>query len=382
MLSYKGQHLFFYEFFTRPTYLYERDGFSCPLLKTSDKNHTKIKWLWYFYHMEMTSEINEKIKLLKEKYSQMGQDMSSYLDGLLLSNYLTYWDYIRLDTLLSLQQPQTDFPDEQIFIMYHQITELYFKLCLHEIEQISNNGRNVLDNGDDRGWKDTLDPDFFLERLKRLNNYFKALTGSFAIMIEGMDRNQFLKFRMALLPASGFQSAQYRKIEITSTDFINLVHKDKRAQYSGTVTNSMIEDMFNYSYWKSGATELKTGKKTLTLQQFEKKYKDEFIATGKEFKDRNIWKKYVGLSDDDRAREDIQQELKKFDANVNINWPLVHYKSAAKYLSKDSADIAATGGTNWQKYLPPRFQKRVFYPELWNEKEIEEWGLAFLNEKE
>ncbi|MBT5402831.1 MAG: tryptophan 2,3-dioxygenase, partial [Crocinitomicaceae bacterium] len=174
--------------------------------------------------MEMTSEINEKIKLLKEKYSQMGQDMSSYLDGLLLSNYLTYWDYIRLDTLLSIQQPQTDFPDEQIFIMYHQITELYFKLCLHEIEQISNNGRNVLDNGDDRGWKDILDPDFFLERLKRLNNYFKALTGSFAIMIEGMDRNQFLKFRMALLPASGFQSAQYRKIEITSTDFINLVH--------------------------------------------------------------------------------------------------------------------------------------------------------------
>ena len=83
--------------------------------------------------MEMTSEINEKIKLLKEKYSQMGQDMSSYLDGLLLSNYLTYWDYIRLDTLLSIQQPQTDFPDEQIFIMYHQITELYFKLCLHEI---------------------------------------------------------------------------------------------------------------------------------------------------------------------------------------------------------------------------------------------------------
>ena len=66
----------------------------------------------------------------------MGQDLSSYLDGLLQSDYLTYWDYIHLDTLLSLQTPKTAFPDEKIFILYHQITELYFRLILNEIEQI------------------------------------------------------------------------------------------------------------------------------------------------------------------------------------------------------------------------------------------------------
>ena len=70
----------------------------------------------------MENNINEKIKLLEDKYAQMGQDLNSYLDGLLLSNYLTYWDYIQLDTLLTLQNPKTDYPDEQIFIMYHQIT--------------------------------------------------------------------------------------------------------------------------------------------------------------------------------------------------------------------------------------------------------------------
>ncbi len=330
--------------------------------------------------MEIRPEIADRIGKLEEKYAQMGQDMTSYLDGLLMSNYLTYWDYIRLDTLLSLQQPLTDFPDEQIFIMYHQITELYFKLCLHEIEQIANNGRMVLDNGDDRGWKDQLDPDFFLARLKRMNNYFKALTGSFEIMVDGMEPEQFLKFRMALLPASGFQSGQYRKIEICSTDFINLVHKDKRKSYSGTITNSMIEEMFEYSYWKSGATELKTGKKTLTLEQFEKKYRNEFISWAKEYKSKNLWQKFLELSQEDQNREDIRSELKRFDANVNINWPLVHYKSAVRYLNRDSKDIAATGGTNWQKYLPPRFQKRVFYPALWSEKEIEDWGLSFLNQ--
>ncbi|MBL4706239.1 MAG: tryptophan 2,3-dioxygenase, partial [Flavobacteriales bacterium] len=139
------------------------------------------------------------------------------------------------------------------------------------------------------------------------------------------------------------------------------------------------DEMFEFSYWKSGATELKTGKKTLTLKQFERKYKSEFIACGKEYRTKNIWQKYKELSETDQNREDITQELKKFDANVNINWPLCHYKSAVRYLNKDAQDIAATGGTNWQKYLPPRFQKRVFYPELWTDKEIEDWGLSFLN---
>jgi len=52
------------------------------------------------------------------------------LDGLLMANYLPYWDYTHVDTLLTLQNPKTDFPDEVIFIIYHQVTELYFKLCL------------------------------------------------------------------------------------------------------------------------------------------------------------------------------------------------------------------------------------------------------------
>jgi tryptophan 2,3-dioxygenase len=62
--------------------------------------------------------------------------MNAYLDGLLTSNVTSYWEYINVETLLSLQRPKTDFPDELIFIIYHQITELYFKLSLHELVQI------------------------------------------------------------------------------------------------------------------------------------------------------------------------------------------------------------------------------------------------------
>ena len=312
--------------------------------------------------MEITPQIIERLELLEKKYSAIGQDMLSYLDGLLYNDSVKYWDYVEVDTLLSLQKPRTDFPDEVIFIMYHQITELYFKLSLREFEQI--------------GIQENLTAKFFVDRVNRINRYFEALTHSFDIMIEGMDREQFLKFRMSLLPASGFQSAQYRKIEICSTDFKNLVDKDVRDSIK---EDSTIAELFEHIYWKEGATELATGKKTLTLIQFEDRYKDEFIQLGEKYKTLNLWQSYLRLTPEEQALPEVINALKRNDTNVNINWPLSHYKSAVRYLQKAPADIAATGGTNWQKYLPPRFQKRIFYPALWSEQEVEEWGKAWVD---
>jgi len=312
--------------------------------------------------MEITPQIIERLELLEKKYSAIGQDMLSYLDGLLYNDSVKYWDYVEVDTLLSLQKPRTDFPDEVIFIMYHQITELYFKLSLREFEQI--------------GIQENLTAKFFVDRVSRINRYFEALTHSFDIMIEGMDREQFLKFRMSLLPASGFQSAQYRKIEICSTDFKNLVDKDVRDSIKEDRT---IAELFENIYWKEGATELATGKKTLTLIQFEERYKDEFIQLGEKYKTLNLWQSYLRLTPEEQALPEVKNALKRNDTNVNINWPLSHYKSAVRYLQKSPADIAATGGTNWQKYLPPRFQKRIFYPALWSEQEVEEWGKAWVD---
>jgi tryptophan 2,3-dioxygenase len=312
--------------------------------------------------MEITPEIQSKLEQLSDKYAALGQDLNSYLDGLLHADVTKYWDYIELDTLLSIQKPKTSYPDEVVFIMYHQITELYFKLALREFEQI--------------GDKSPIDKVFFMDRVKRINRYFEALVNSFEIMVDGMDQQQFLKFRMSLLPASGFQSAQYRLIEIYSTDFINLVHKDVRGQMSG---EKDIEKLFEHIYWKEGATELKTGKKTLTLTQFEDRYKEEFIRTGKNCVEKNLWQVYSKLSENDQKDQQVIDILKQHDVNVNINWPLAHYKSAVRYLAKDSSDIAATGGTNWQKYLPPRFQKRIFFPKLWSDEEKDSWGKGWVD---
>lgn len=314
--------------------------------------------------MELKPEIVERLKLLDEKYQAMGQNLASYLDGLLYADYLTYWDYIHLDTLLSLQNPKTPIPDEKIFIMYHQITELYFKLCLHEYDQIAEKGNpNVT---------------FLVDRINRINRYFEALIHSFDIMVDGMDPEQFLKFRMSLLPASGFQSAQYRMIEICSTPFKNLVAKDVREIFSEDTTDEQIEKMYEHIYWKAGATELASGKKTLTLVQFEEKYSAQFKQLAKKFKYKNLLALYHALPEKEKQTEELIIALRQMDVNVNINWPLSHYKSAVRYLHKDPEDIAATGGTNWQKYLPPRFQKRIFYPELWSEDEIAEWGKGWV----
>ncbi|WP_421978824.1 tryptophan 2,3-dioxygenase family protein [Roseivirga seohaensis] len=312
---------------------------------------------------EIDQGILDRIKKLEAKYEAMGQDMASYLDGLLHADYLKYWEYINLESLLALQHPKTHFPDEMIFIVYHQSTELYFKLILWEMKQMQSAEHPNLE--------------FFTARVKRINNYFEHLCHSFSIMIQGMEKEQFLQFRMSLLPASGFQSAQYRMIEIASTDMINLVNHEKRDDFDPYAS---MEELYDSIYWKTGATELKTGKKTLTLDQFEAKYSKEFVQLANEVKSTNLNQLYSRFYKELEGTEELVAELRRYDLLANVDWPLVHYKSAVRYLQRSPEDIKATGGTNWQKYLPPRFQKVMFFPELWTEKEQNEWGKHWVDQ--
>lgn len=312
--------------------------------------------------MKKDGHIESQINKLEEKFKDSGQDLSSYLDGLLYQRYLTYWDYIHLDTLLSIQVPRTHFPDEEIFIMYHQITELFFKLILHEQKQVvDDKSQNV---------------DFYIEKVNRINNYYTALISSFSIMIRGMEREQFLRYRMALLPASGFQSAQYRMIEIYATPLQNLVHHTERENFS---ENEAIEELYEHIYWKKGATDLKTGEKTLTLKQFEYRYTPRLIRIANQIKGNTMYHKYMKLPQEARGNEKLVEALKKLDVNANVNWPLMHMGSAYRYLAKENQAVDATGGTNWRDYLPPSFQRIIFFPNLYSEKELNEWGKQWVD---
>lgn len=297
--------------------------------------------------------VSNIIEKLYQKSEEDGQDLPTQLEGFLYTDYLKYWDYIHLDTLLSIQNPKTDIPDEQVFIVYHQITELYFKLIILELEQITGEGLGR--------------EDFVLNKLQRINTYFEQLISSFEIILKGLDPEQFLKFRLALSPASGFQSIQFRLIEMLSTEINNLVDETDRNISDG------VEDSYEKLYWKKGAIDSLTQKKTLSLIHFEKKYGDLILREAYQYKNKNLAYLYKTTLTN-MGNENIIAELKKFDSLANIMWPLTHYKTAVKHLLKNAETVPSTGGTNWRKYLPPKYRKIIFFPELWSEEEKENWG--------
>lgn len=115
----------------------------------------------------------------------------------------TYGEYLKLDELLSLQRPLSDGPehDETLFIVIHQVYELWFKQVLHEVDHL--NALLELNDGHRAG-----------HTLKRILTILKVMVGQIDIL-ETMTPLEFLSFRDRLESGSGFQSFQFRELEYT-----------------------------------------------------------------------------------------------------------------------------------------------------------------------
>ncbi len=301
--------------------------------------------------------MNESTKLLhqriEEKFKAMDQNPEVHLEGLIWANPITYWDYILPDALLSLQIQRTTQPDEMVFIMYHQINELLFKMILWEIDQVSR--------------LNEVSADFFTEKLSRISRYFDMLSSSFSIMGDGMDKEQYMKFRNTLTPASGFQSAQYRMIEFSSTELINLIDNRFRATID---RNTPFEHAFEHLYWQAAGKDHATGKKNALLSNFEKKYKQVFLDKMEYYNQTNLWTKFKQLPEAVRKNPELIKAMRHYDYTVNVTWVMAHYNAAGKYLG----NAEATGGSDWRKYMHPKYQRRIFFPDLWSKEELENWG--------
>ena len=294
---------------------------------------------------------------LQEKYKGLGQDLDTHLEGLLHSKLITYWDYIKTDSLLNLQIPRTTLPDEMVFIMYHQINELLFKMILWEIDQVAK--------------KEDVDTAFFSEKLMRVSRYFDMLTSSFNIMREGMEVEQYNKFRTTLTPASGFQSAQYRLIEFASTELINLIDNRFRETID---RNTPYSHAFDHLYWQAAGKDYKTGKKSYLLTVFEEKYKEDFLRFAEFYNTHNLWTKFKSLPEEVKQDKELIKAMRHYDYTVNIKWVMAHYNTANHYLNIGGKTAEATGGSEWTKYMHPKYQKRIFFPDLWSKQELENWG--------
>jgi tryptophan 2,3-dioxygenase len=114
---------------------------------------------------------------------------------------VTYAGYLKVDELLALQQPRAQGPehDELLFIVIHQVYELWFKELLHEFDRV----RQLLDDKEPHRAQHTL---------KRILTVLKVMVAQLDIL-ETMTPLEFLTFRERLEAASGFQSDQFRQIE-------------------------------------------------------------------------------------------------------------------------------------------------------------------------
>jgi tryptophan 2,3-dioxygenase len=305
----------------------------------------------------MTTDTTRLISELEKKFDAINQKTDTHLEGLLWSKPITYWDYIQTDALLNLQTQRTVLPDEMVFIMYHQVNELLFKMILWEIDQVC-----ILEKPE---------TSFFAEKMMRISRYFDMLTTSFTIMGEGMEVDQYMKFRNTLTPASGFQSAQYRLIEFASTDLINLIDHRFRATID---RNTPYSHAFEHLYWQAAGKDFKTGEKSFLILEFERKYKDEFLRYMEAHNTSNLWQKFKQLPDADQKNAELVTAMRHYDKTVNITWVMGHLNTAKKYIESGQGSGEATGGSDWKKYMHPKYQRRIFFPELWSEEELKNWG--------
>ena len=183
-----------------------------------------------------------------------------------------------------------------------------------------------------------------------------------------------MKFRNTLTPASGFQSAQYRMIEFASTDLINLID----ARFRATIDrNTPYEHAFEHLYWQAAGKDHKTGEKSYLLQEFERKYKSSFLAQMKEYNTINLWQKFKQLPSEVQKNPALIKAMREYDYTVNVTWVMQHLNTAKKYIeSSGLGDGEATGGSDWKKYMHPKYQRRIFFPELWSAEELANWGVG------
>jgi tryptophan 2,3-dioxygenase len=143
------------------------------------------------------------------------------------SKALTYSSYLKIDELLDLQQPKSEEHDEMLFIIIHQVYELWFKQVKHELlflQGVLEGGNGVIS----------------LAGFNRVLTILKTMVGQIDIL-ETMSPHSFLTFRALLESASGFQSAQFREVEF----LLGMKNERMLAHHpEGTAGRARIEEAF------------------------------------------------------------------------------------------------------------------------------------------
>ena len=138
-----------------------------------------------------------------------------------------------------------------------------------------------------------------------------------------------------------------------------------------------LTQIFEQMYWRDAGLDRETGKRSLTLSMFEDKYMNKFKLTAIELEGKTLADKIAKIDKTDPNYALLIHEIREMDQFYNIAWPLVHLRTARYYLQSKTGVRAATGGSDWQKYLHPKFQQRKFFPAIYSQQEIDNWAAEF-----
>ena len=204
--------------------------------------------------LNLNKNIETALDELEKRY---GNRLAENLESNVYRRELTYDDYLKIETLLSLQQPLTDYHDELIFLVYHQQTELWFKLIIHELERAIKALK-----------ASTPDIISSVDAITRINRYLAISTNSFSVLSEGLSTEEFLRFRKAFGSASGFQSLQFRIIEILAGLQRDVRENPNQENAKYTETAQPKDKREAKFYWECASRNLVTNEPTLTLLRF------------------------------------------------------------------------------------------------------------------
>lgn len=232
---------------------------------------------------------------------------------------LNYGSYLALDELLTLQRPRSDpeHPDELLFIVVHQASELWFKLILHELSGLIE----LLDRSDTLG---------ALTSVKRVNALVRIVTGQLSAL-ETLPPQRFAQFRGYLGTSSGSQSVQFRAIEAMSgmrdDHFLKVV-----AQHGG------IPPLVQRALERP------------TLQALF----DRLLET------HGVTVEQIYTETNQRPLQMLAEGLLEYEQGFAM-WRFLHVQLVERIIGPDTG---GTGGTLGSKYLQKTISQK-FFPKLW-----------------
>lgn len=272
-------------------------------------------------------------------------------------NQLTYNGYLKVEELKQLQICQSNPPhhDEPLFIIIHQAYELWFKLILHELDVV------IKYLAKDKVRRAT----FFM---RRINSIMSLLVNQIHIL-ETMSPMEFLGFRNKLNPASGFQSTQFREIEIIAglRDVRLLEHfRQQEGAFADLIRryeSPSLEDVFYEMLRRHGFTLAKSEEPTEADASDEQSEKSRLLQEARLQELRKLYEDPEHHLD----FHDLAEALVDFDERLTL-WRSHHVTVVERVIGFKRG----TGGSEGVQYLRSTLNKRCF-PDLWKVRTVIEY---------